>query len=67
MHPGGLWSFTFASEKYCPLRDHDPQRIAAAGLEFSYYNAGIHRAAFCLPEHARRELGPHLTPFEDAR
>ncbi len=61
-YPGGLWSFTYASNSLCPLSDFDPARIAESGLEFQYYNASIHRAAFGLPEFQRKNLGDLLTP-----
>ncbi len=55
-YPGGLWSFSFASNSLCPLKDFDPERVKASGLEFQYYNTGIHRAAFVLPEFMRRQV-----------
>jgi spermidine synthase len=57
-YPGGLWSFSFASKKYHPLRDFDAARVAASGLEFDYYNSGIHTGAFSLPSFMLKELGP---------
>jgi spermidine synthase len=48
-YPGGLWSFTFASQGLDPLIDFDPARVTASGLEFQYYNPNIHHAAFALP------------------
>jgi len=55
-YPGGLWSFTFASKKYCPVRDFDSTRVQTSGLEFEYYNPKIHRAAFSLPSFQHRYL-----------
>jgi len=53
-YPGGLWSFTFASKGLCPVADFDERRVERSGIEFGYYNAGIHKAAFTLPEFIRR-------------
>lgn len=55
-YPGGLWSFTFASNTLSPLRDFDPTRIVESKMNFNYYNEGIHRAAFALPEFQKRSL-----------
>lgn len=55
-YPGGLWSFTFASKGPHPINDFDPQRVEASGLEFSYYNAEVHRAAFCHPQFMKNNL-----------
>lgn len=60
-YPGGLWSFTFASKKYHPTKDFDPARVEASGLEFNYYNADIHLAAFCQPEFRKRALKGLMT------
>ena len=49
-YPGGFWSFSFASKKYHPLRDFKEERVAESGLKFDYYNEGIHRGAFALPQ-----------------
>jgi spermidine synthase len=59
-YPGGLWSFTFASKGLRPVSDFDPGRAHESGIAFKYYNPGIHRAAFALPEFARKELGEFL-------
>jgi len=55
-YPGGLWSFGFASKTLCPIQDFKPERIAASGLCFHYYNAGIHQGAFMLPNFMRQNL-----------
>lgn len=55
-YPGSLWSFAMATKGRHPLRDFDPARVKASGLEFQYYNEAIHRAAFCLPEFQRRTV-----------
>lgn len=49
-YPGGLWSFTLGSKKYDPLAV-TPESIPA--LNYRYYNAEVHRAAFALPQFLR--------------
>jgi len=55
-YPGGLWSFTFASKKYHPVNDFNAARVEASGLDFDYYNASLHSAAFALPTFAKKGL-----------
>jgi len=55
-YPGGLWSFTYASKGLHPIKDFNEDRVKSSGLEFSYYNIDIHRAAFCLPEFMLKNL-----------
>ncbi|WP_371188320.1 polyamine aminopropyltransferase [Thalassotalea maritima] len=55
-YPGGLWSFSFATKKYHPIKDFDAERVKASGLDFDYYNAELHTAAFALPSFARKGL-----------
>jgi len=55
-YPGGLWSFTFASKKYHPVKDFDPSRVSDSGLTFDYYNAALHSASFALPSFAQKGL-----------
>ncbi|MDB9494976.1 polyamine aminopropyltransferase [Spirulina major CS-329] len=59
-YPGGLWSFTFASQGLDPIADFDPARVTASGLEFHYYNPAIHRAAFALPTFMQRQVNAIL-------
>ena len=56
-YPGGLWSFGFASRRFCPVADFDPRRVRAAALACRYYNAAVHRAAFALPGFIDAALG----------
>ncbi|RME14620.1 MAG: polyamine aminopropyltransferase [Bdellovibrio sp.] len=56
-YPGGLWSFSFASKGLHPLKDFQSNRVKSSGLEFSYYNEEIHRAAFALPEFVKKQVG----------
>ena len=54
-YPSGLIGFSFCSKKYDPIADFDERRAAMLkGL--TYYNAGIHRASFALPEFTRAFL-----------
>ncbi|MGO0123561.1 polyamine aminopropyltransferase [Desulfothermobacter acidiphilus] len=46
-YPGGMWSFTLASKRYDPLQ---VEPISIPELPYRYYNAGIHHAAFTLPQ-----------------
>jgi spermidine synthase len=61
-YAGGLWSFSWAGKgDSCPVRDLAPSRVADSGLDFHYYNAAIHRAAFVLPEFQSVALSDILT------
>ena len=55
-YPGGLWSFTYASEVLDPIKNFDETRISASNLKFNYYNEQIHRAAFALPSFMREKV-----------
>jgi spermidine synthase len=60
-YPGGLWSFTFASRGLRPMWDFVPERVQKSGIDFSYYSADIHRAAFALPAFMRKNLAEFLS------
>lgn len=62
-YPGGLWSFSFGSKKYCPVRDFDAVRVDQANLEMRYYNKHIHTAAFQLPTFMFKNLQNYLNNF----
>ena len=65
IYPGGLWSFSFASNAdICPIGDFNPQSVVSSGLDFHYYSPAVHRAAFVLPEFQARNLTDLLTPFK---
>lgn len=55
-YPGGLWSFTFASNEIDPIKNFDKSRVENSGLDFNYYNADLHSAAFCLPSFQKKHL-----------
>lgn len=59
-YPGGLWSFTFASNALDPINDFDPARVSKSNLEFNYYNEDIHQAAFALPSFMKKKVGKYL-------
>jgi spermidine synthase len=64
-YPGGLWSFSFAAKgDLCPVGDFDPARVEASGLEFQYYGAAVHRAAFVHPAFQARQLAGLVTPWK---
>ncbi|MGN0373317.1 MAG: polyamine aminopropyltransferase [Enterocloster sp.] len=49
--PSGYWMFGFASKKYHPLTDFDPDRWNRRGLKTWYYTTNLHRGAFMLPKY----------------
>lgn len=55
-YPAGHWLFGFMSNRYHPVRDLDPVRWEALGLDTRYYNTEIHRGSFALPTYVRRLL-----------
>ena len=59
-YPGGLWSFTYASKKYHPLKDFNDDLVKKSNLEFGYYNAEVHRGAFALPEFMKKNIGKFI-------
>lgn len=63
-YPGGLWSFSYATDAdLCPVSGLDRQRIERSGMEFRYYGAEVHRAAFVLPAFQQAALEDLLTPL----
>jgi len=55
-YPGGLWSFTFASNGLDPLADFNEEKVTNSKIAFQYYNKAIHRAAFMLPTFQKNNL-----------
>ncbi len=49
--PSGYWLFGFASKKYHPLNDFNPQKWEELGLKTWYYTTNLHRGAFMLPKY----------------
>lgn len=62
-YPGGLWSFGFASNELCPLKNFDPARVKASGISARYYNPGVHVSSFMLPTFIAENLGDIIDPI----
>jgi spermidine synthase len=62
-YPGGLWSFSYASNSIHPIDDFSRSRVASSGMEFQYYNLGVHEAAFLIPEFQKKKLSAYLNPL----
>jgi len=54
-YPSGCWTFALASDDRGPA---DVDLTRAAALQCKYFNAGIARGAFALPEFVRRLIDP---------
>ncbi len=50
-YQAGLWLFQMASKKHHPLDDIPAPRYD--GFDFSYYNSGLHKGCFALPQFVR--------------
>ena len=48
--PSGYWLFGFASKKYHPLNDFEPERWKSLHINTRYYTANLHQGAFMLPK-----------------
>lgn len=62
-YPGGYWAFSYASKKYCPLKDFKPERVKDSRIEFQYYTPGMHYGSFQLPAFLQKEYQSLLTPL----
>lgn len=49
--PAGYWLFGFASKKYHPLNDFDPEKWKSKNIETWYYTTNLHVGAFMLPKY----------------
>jgi len=58
-YPGGLWSFSYASKTQDPILDAKPLPDSIA-KDLKYYNRGIHKAAFALPQFQKNEVQSFL-------
>lgn len=58
-YPGSLWSFSFASKKYHPLRDYK-NCLQHCEDEMFYYNESIHQSSFVLPQFQQKSLKKYL-------
>jgi spermidine synthase len=63
-YPGGLYGFGFASQGPHPLEDFRPDPVITSGIDFRYYNPGVHRAAFMLPTFVTQRLHRVLDPVQ---
>lgn len=52
----GYWFFGFSSKKYHPVNDIKEERWRNLGLKTRYYNLGVHKAAFILPNYVKESL-----------
>lgn len=50
-YPSGMWSFTIGSKCYDPML---PPRECGLAEQLRYYNAGVHQAAFQLPNFVQK-------------
>lgn len=55
-YPSGHWLFGFASKKYHPVRDFDPEAWEKLGIKTRYYNTRLHMGAFALPNYVQELL-----------
>lgn len=55
-YPSGHWLFGFASDRFDPIGDFDPERWNALGLETKYYNTELHKGCFALPNYVKELL-----------
>lgn len=54
--PSGYWLFGFASKKYHPIEDFNPQRWKERNIQTWYYTANLHLGAFMLPKYVEELL-----------
>ena len=65
-HPsalGGLTSLAYATDSIHPMDDFSRSKVLSSGLEFSYYNLGIHEGSFLIPEFQKKNLVEFLNPL----
>jgi len=55
-YPSGHWLFGFASKKFHPVRDFQPEVWKSFGLNTRYYNTDVHTASFMLPTYVREQI-----------
>ena len=49
--PAGYWLFGFASKKYHPIKDFNPERWESRNIKTWYYTTHLHKGAFMLPKY----------------
>lgn len=52
----GYWLFGFASKKYHPLNDFEPEQWKKLGIKTRYYTTNLHSGAFMLPKYVEELL-----------
>ncbi len=55
-YPSGHWLFGFASNRFDPVADFDPDRWNSLGLKTKYYNTELHKGCFALPNYVKELL-----------
>ncbi len=55
-YPSGHWLFGFASKKYHPVKDFEPEKWNRLGINTRYYNTELHKGAFALPNYVQSLL-----------
>lgn len=55
-YPSGHWLFGFASKQYHPIHDLNIPKWTELGLVTKYYNTGLHKGAFALPNYVEELL-----------
>lgn len=55
-YPSGHWLFGFASKKYHPIKNMNPQKWEHLGITTAYYNTKLHSGSFCLPTYVEDML-----------
>ncbi len=56
-YPSGIIGFTFCSKKYHHLNDFNEKKAESIQKSCKYYNTGIHRGAFALPNFIKNRVG----------
>ena len=55
-YESGHWLFGFASKKYDPILDMQPEKWNSLRLKTKYYNTELHKGAFALPTYVKEML-----------
>ena len=55
-YASGHWLFGFASKKYKPVEDLKEDLWNSLGLVTNYYNTGLHKGSFYIPNYVKRLL-----------
>ncbi|MBO8130237.1 MAG: polyamine aminopropyltransferase [Candidatus Marinimicrobia bacterium] len=55
-YPSGMWSFSFSSKKYDPIKDFQKERYERDNLDLKYYNSAVHKSCFSLPNFVKKMI-----------